>query len=88
LPKLSRTSRFSGKRLIAHANIHFAHNSWAVKFHAYSLDSSLNLASALQQKLLFPQPSFGIRGHSMIRAVRQPGFIHRSHPVSESHGEI
>src|SRR4051812_8684544 len=30
---------------------HFAHNSWAVKFHAYTLDKSANLASAVQQNL-------------------------------------
>jgi hypothetical protein len=77
-------SRFPGRRLIAHADIHFAHNSWAVKLHAYTLDSSWNLASALQQKLLFPQPagcSVGdFFGGSMIRATRRPTFIHRFHP--------
>jgi hypothetical protein len=79
LPSQSQTSRFSGKRLIAHANIHFAHNSCAVKLHAYSLDSSGDLASALQQNLLFPQPSFGIGEHSMIRAMRRPTFILSNH---------
>jgi hypothetical protein len=80
LPSRSQASRFSGKRLIAHAHIHFAHNSCAVKVHAYSLDNSCNLASALQQKLLFPQPSFGIGEHSMIRAMRRPTFILSNHP--------
>jgi hypothetical protein len=77
-------SRFPGRRLIAHADIHFAHNSWAVKSHAYTLDSSWNLASALQQKLLFQQPvgcSVGdFFGGSMIRATRRATFIHRYHP--------
>jgi hypothetical protein len=34
---------------------HFEHKSCAVKLHAYTLDSSCNLASALQQNKLFPQ---------------------------------
>jgi hypothetical protein len=55
VPGRSRTSRFSGSRLIATAGIHFAHKSCAVKLHAYTLDSSGNLASALQQNTAFPQ---------------------------------
>src|SRR5713226_8589783 len=54
-PSRSRTSRFSDRRLIATAGNHFAHKSCAVKLHAYTLDSSDNCASALQQNLLFPQ---------------------------------
>jgi hypothetical protein len=38
------------------AGIYFEHNSCAVKAFAYSLDSSSNLASALQQNVVFPQP--------------------------------
>ncbi|MBR1173784.1 MULTISPECIES: hypothetical protein [Bradyrhizobium] len=37
------------QRLIALAMIYLAHNSCAVKRHAYSLDSSANLSSAVQQ---------------------------------------
>jgi hypothetical protein len=35
--------------------MYFEHKSCAVKLHAYTLDSSGNLASALQQNMLFPQ---------------------------------
>jgi hypothetical protein len=73
IPGQSRTSRFSDSRLIASAGRHFEHNSCAVKLHAYTLDSSSNLASALQQNMLFPQLS-GIVPFlriGMIRAVRQ-----------------
>jgi len=35
--------------------IHFEHKSCAVKFHAYTLDNSASSASALQQKMHFPQ---------------------------------
>jgi hypothetical protein len=34
---------------------YFEHNSWAVKFHAYTLDNSCDLASAVQHYLPFPQ---------------------------------
>jgi hypothetical protein len=37
--------------------MHSEHKSCAVKLHAYTLDSSCNLASALQQNKLFPQLS-------------------------------
>jgi hypothetical protein len=47
--------------------MHFEHNSCAVKLHAYSLDSSCNLASAVQQNSAFPQLSgivlFFVRWH-------------------------
>ncbi|MCK1619507.1 hypothetical protein IVA96_23605 [Bradyrhizobium sp. 159] len=39
----------TGQGLIAPAMIHLAHNSCAVKRHAYSLDSFANLSSAVQQ---------------------------------------
>jgi hypothetical protein len=79
-PGRSRASRISGRRLIAAAGNHFEHKSCAVKLHAYTLDSSINLASALQQNMLFPQQSGFILfwRTAMIRAVRQPtnaGFI-------------
>jgi hypothetical protein len=54
-PGRSQVSRFFGGRIIAIAGTHFAHKSWAVKLHAYTLDSSSNLASALQQNMPFPQ---------------------------------
>jgi hypothetical protein len=59
IPSRSRTSHFSDSRCIATADIYFEHKSCAVKLHAYTLDSSENLASALQQNMLFPQ-LFGI----------------------------
>jgi hypothetical protein len=34
---------------------YFEHNSCAVKFHAYTLDNSCDLASAVQHYLAFPQ---------------------------------
>src|SRR5262249_19169074 len=46
--------RFTRRRFIAPATTYFAHNSCAVKRHAYSLDSSMNLASAVQQNALSP----------------------------------
>jgi hypothetical protein len=69
----SRASHFSDRRLIATAGNHFEHKSCAVKFHAYTLDSSGNLASALQQNKPFPQ-LLGITLFSrsgMIEAVRR-----------------
>jgi hypothetical protein len=39
----------STQRLIATAMIYLAHNSCAVKRHAYTLTSSANLSSAVQQ---------------------------------------
>ena len=45
----------SGRRAIAPAGSYLEHKSCAVKLHAYTLDSSIICASALQQKLLFPQ---------------------------------
>ncbi|MCK1424763.1 hypothetical protein IVB14_12700 [Bradyrhizobium sp. 180] len=39
----------TGQGLIAPAMIYLAHSSCAVKRHAYSLDSSANLSSAVQQ---------------------------------------
>jgi hypothetical protein len=70
----SRASRISGRRLIAAAWSHFEHKSCAVKLHAYTLDKSVNLASALQQNMVFPQLSGIILfwRAAMIRAVRQP----------------
>jgi hypothetical protein len=44
---------FSGGSIVATVHFHFEHKSWAVKLHAYTLDSSGDLASALQQNLLF-----------------------------------
>jgi hypothetical protein len=80
IPSRSRASRFSGKRLIAVAGIHFEHKSCAVKRHAYTLDSSVDLASALQQNMLFSQ-LLGIVlfwAVIMIWAVRQRTSAH--HP--------
>jgi hypothetical protein len=54
LPGRSRTARFIDGRIIA-PPMHFEHNSCAVKHHAYTLDSSMKCASALQQKLSFQQ---------------------------------
>src|ERR1700722_12831237 len=51
----SRVSRFSACRIIATATAHSALKPWAVKLHAYTLDSSTKCASALQQKQVFPQ---------------------------------
>jgi hypothetical protein len=48
-------SRFSASRIIATAAAHSALKPWAVKLHAYTLDSSIKCASALQQKQVFPQ---------------------------------
>jgi hypothetical protein len=55
IPGRSQTSRFYDSRAIATAGVHFEHKSCAVKLHAYTLDSSGNLASALQQNMPFPQ---------------------------------
>src|SRR5260370_61272 len=71
LPGRSRTSRFSGRRLIAAAGSHFEHKSCAVKLHAYTLDSSCNLASALQQNMPFPQPP---RNCSVFAVQHDKGF--------------
>jgi hypothetical protein len=82
IPDRSRTSRFSDSRLIAIAGIHFEHKSCAVKFHAYTLDSSGNLASALQQDMPFPQ-LLGIvlfSQASMIWAERADPPMHSSNP--------
>jgi hypothetical protein len=87
IPDRSRISRCSDNRFIAAAVIHFAHKSCAVKRHAYTLDSSANLASALQQNMLFPTApweSFCFRSASMIRAVRQPTDVSTPLPVIES----
>jgi hypothetical protein len=43
----------SGGSIVATADSHFEHKCCAVKFHAYTLDNSRDLASALQQNLLF-----------------------------------
>jgi hypothetical protein len=51
----SQTSRSQGGGIIATAAVHFEHISCAVKSYAYGLDSSIIYASALQQKLPFPQ---------------------------------
>ena len=62
----------SDRRIIAAAGTHFAHKSCAVKLHAYTLDSSAYLASALQQICLSRQ-LWGIvlfSGVGVIRAVR------------------
>jgi hypothetical protein len=76
IPGLSRASRFSNKRLIALAGSHFEHKSCAVKLHAYTLDSSVNLASALQQNMLFPQLSANrsvlVAGRDKGSAPREP----------------
>jgi hypothetical protein len=79
IPSRSRASRFSGKRLIAAAGTHFEHKSCAVKRHAYTLDSSGDLASALQQNMLFSQ-LLGIVlfwAVIMIWAVRERTGAHR-----------
>jgi len=53
----SRVSLFSIGLTIESETIYFALNPWAVKLHAYTLDSSANLASAVQQnKLLHRSP--------------------------------
>jgi hypothetical protein len=57
IPGRSRFSHFYDRRIIATAGTHSEHKSCAVKLHAYTLDSSINLASALQQNVLFPQLS-------------------------------
>jgi hypothetical protein len=44
---------FSGGSIVATVRVYSEHKSCAVKFHAYTLDNSCNLASALQQNLLF-----------------------------------
>jgi hypothetical protein len=88
----SQASRISGGRLIAAAASHFEHKSCAVKLHAYTLDSSINLASALQQNMPLPQLSGIILfwRATMIRAVRQPtdaGFIATHSPAIETNAE-
>ena len=55
LARRSRTSRRSVSHAIAADVVYSAHNSCAVKAHAYGLDISTIGASALQQNLLFPQ---------------------------------
>jgi hypothetical protein len=51
---------FSGGNIAATAYACFQHKSCAVKFHAYTLDNSRHLASALQQNLL-PAVAAGTR---------------------------
>src|SRR5258707_10866187 len=51
--------------------MHFEHKSCAVKLHAYTLDSSCNLASALQQNMPFPQPP---RNCSVFAVQHDKGF--------------
>src|SRR5262249_1627365 len=46
--------RLSDRRFLAAVTVYFEHISCAVKFHAYTLDNSLDLASAVQQKRPFP----------------------------------
>jgi hypothetical protein len=69
----SQTSRFLTAGLIAAAGTYLEHKSCAVKPHAYTLDNSNNLASALQQDTGFPQlPGTALFFRvGMIRAVRQ-----------------
>jgi hypothetical protein len=88
----SRASRCSRRRLIATAGIHFEHKSCAVKLLAYTLDSSVDLASALQQNTAFPQlPGIILFWRAtVIRAVRQPanaGFIETGSPAIETNAE-
>src|SRR6266481_2699038 len=94
IPSRSRTSRFSDRRLIATVECHFEHKSCAVKSHAYTLDSSGNLASALQQNMLFPQQSGNC---SVFAAEHDKGSAPTSHssahhqpqsPVIKSNAEI
>src|ERR1700675_185826 len=92
-PSRSRASRFSGRRLIATVRIHLAHKSCAVKLHAYSLDSSVNCASALQQNMLFPQllESLCFYAFGMIWAVRRASpcsLIKPETPAIECNAEI
>ncbi|WP_338309349.1 hypothetical protein [Bradyrhizobium sp. TM233] len=46
----------TGQGLIAPAMSYLAHNSCAVKRHAYSLDNSANLSSAVQQNAVSNNP--------------------------------
>src|ERR1700719_343964 len=46
---------FFWRRFIATAGTHSEHKSCAVKLHAYTLDNSDDLASAVQQNMPFPQ---------------------------------
>jgi hypothetical protein len=55
MPSRSQFSHFYDSRIIATAETHSEHKSCAVKLHAYTLDSSGNCASALQQNKPFPQ---------------------------------
>src|SRR6202051_2240422 len=71
VPSRSRFSHFYDRRLIAPAEAHFEHKSCAVKLHAYTLDSSCNLASALQQNMPFPQSP---RNCSVFAAQHDNGF--------------
>jgi hypothetical protein len=54
-PGRSRNSHRWGGGFIATVSAYCEHKSWAVKLLAYTLDRSIICASALQQKLLFPQ---------------------------------
>jgi hypothetical protein len=54
MPSRSQFSHFHDGRVIATAERHFEHKSCAVKFHAYTLDNYYEVASALQQNMLFP----------------------------------
>ncbi|WP_257179688.1 MULTISPECIES: hypothetical protein [Bradyrhizobium] len=47
---------WTGQRLIAPAMTYLAHNSCAVKRHAYSLDNSADLSSAVQQNAVANNP--------------------------------
>jgi hypothetical protein len=70
--------RLSDRRHIAAAVVYFEHISCAVKFHAYTLDNSSDLASAVQQKLPFPTGVVNgvmnrtlVWAHHMIRPARR-----------------
>src|SRR4030081_3791584 len=60
-PGRSQGSHHCGGRGIATVRAYCEHKSCAVKLHAYTLDSSIICASALQHKLLFPQPLVNAR---------------------------
>jgi hypothetical protein len=82
-PGRSRRSHGWGGGFIATVNAYFEHKSWAVKLLAYTLDRTIICASALQQKVLFPQV-MGITLFSafgMVRAVRPPGGPPSSTPI-------
>src|SRR4051794_34665352 len=66
----------SWQRLIAPAMTYLAHNSCAVKRHAYSLDSSGNLSSAVQQNAVSHNPGKPL----FLRACRARGMRQSPHP--------